>query len=251
MIGYQALLFYVLSLVQHLCLLPPASAGVLIDAEHGLISDKDYYELTNAVASEGASPIIRVPWNEEWMIKRALDAGCHGVLTLMCHSADDARKIVQYSKYSPVGSRGYGPMFAPHSFHRLPARQYDERANKDLLVAAQIEFRSAVENVDEIAQVEVVDVLLIGPFDLAKQMGVTRGSEEHAAAIQKALKAAKLAGKKTAIFCTNGTQARSRAQEGFYMVSIITGLGILEEGMTRELAVATNAHPQEKGRDQY
>lgn len=45
------------------------------------------FQLTNAIASEGASPIIRVPWNEEWMIKRALDAGCHGVLTPMCHSA--------------------------------------------------------------------------------------------------------------------------------------------------------------------
>jgi 4-hydroxy-2-oxoheptanedioate aldolase len=53
-------------------------------------------------------------------------------------------------------------MFATHSFHGLPAGQYDERANKDLLVAVQIESRSAVENVEEIAQVEGVDVLLIG-----------------------------------------------------------------------------------------
>ncbi|RTE77654.1 hypothetical protein BHE90_007882 [Fusarium euwallaceae] len=229
----------------------PSFDWVLIDAEHGLISEKDYYELTNAIASEGASPIIRVPWNEEWMIKRALDAGCHGILTPMCHSADDARKIVQYSKYPPLGSRGYGPMFAPHCFHGLPPGQYDERANKDLLVAVQIESRSAVENVQEIAQVEGVDVLLIGPFDLAKQMGVTRGSEEHEAAIQKTLRAAKSAGKKTAIFCTNGAQARSRAQEGFDMVSIITDLGVLEEGMMRELAVAADVQPQEKERDQY
>ncbi|RSL72530.1 hypothetical protein CEP51_011870 [Fusarium floridanum] len=146
-------------------------------------------------------------------------------------------------------------MFAPHCFHGLPAGQYDERANKDLLVAVQIESRSAVENVEEIAQVDGVDVLLIGeprrPFDLAKQMGVTRGSEEHEAAIQKTLKAAKLAGKKTAIFCTNGAQARSRAQEGFDMVSIITDLGVLEEGMMRELAVAADVQPQEKERDQY
>jgi 4-hydroxy-2-oxoheptanedioate aldolase len=59
---------------------------VLVDAEHGLITDKDYYELCAAIASEGASPIIRIPWNEEWMIKRALDAGAHGILTPMCHN---------------------------------------------------------------------------------------------------------------------------------------------------------------------
>lgn len=59
---------------------------VLIDAEHGLINDTHYYELVNAVASEGASPIIRVPWGEEWMLKRALDAGAQGIVTPMCHS---------------------------------------------------------------------------------------------------------------------------------------------------------------------
>jgi 4-hydroxy-2-oxoheptanedioate aldolase len=87
---------------------------VLVDAEHGLISDHHYYEvclhlaqlyfaalhfpsllfygdtdqtkLNNAIGSEGASPIIRVPYAEEWMIKRALDAGAHGIMTPMCHS---------------------------------------------------------------------------------------------------------------------------------------------------------------------
>lgn len=44
-------------------------------------------QLTTAIASEGASPIIRVPWGEEWMIKRALDAGAHGVMVPMCHNA--------------------------------------------------------------------------------------------------------------------------------------------------------------------
>jgi 4-hydroxy-2-oxoheptanedioate aldolase len=77
---------------------------VLVDAEHGLISDTHYYEvcpqiqpkntfikltgkqLNNAIGSEDASPVVRVPCAEEWMIKRALDAGAHGIMTPMCHS---------------------------------------------------------------------------------------------------------------------------------------------------------------------
>lgn len=142
---------------------------------------------------------------------------------------DDAARIVKYSKYPPTGSRGYGPMFALHSVSGIEGQVYDAGADDSLIVSVQIESRSGVENVEEIARVPGLDVLLIGkrrrsgipsgvitmyapdvlislsasigPFDLAKQMGVTRGGEEHEAAIQRILKAAKTAGKKAAIFC--------------------------------------------------
>ncbi|KAL4913049.1 Pyruvate/Phosphoenolpyruvate kinase-like domain-containing protein [Aspergillus aurantiobrunneus] len=212
---------------------------VLVDAEHGLISDKDYYELNNAVASEGASPLIRVPWGEEWLIKRALDAGAHGIVTPMCHSEEDAAKVVRYCKYPPQGSRGYGPMFALHAFPDVPAAQYDAGADADTVVFVQIESRPGLESVEKIAAVQGLDGVLIGPFDLAKQIGVQRGGAEHEAAIQRILKAAKDAGKKAAIFCTDGTDAQNRAQQGFDMVSIVTDVGILGSGMLRELGVAS------------
>ncbi|KAL4814392.1 Pyruvate/Phosphoenolpyruvate kinase-like domain-containing protein [Aspergillus spinulosporus] len=224
---------------------------VLVDAEHGLISDKDYYELTNAIASEGASPIIRVPWGEEWLIKRALDAGAHGILTPMCHSEEDAAKIVRYCKYPPQGSRGYGPMFALHSFPEVPAAQYDAGADKNTTVFVQIESKGGLESVEKIAAVEGLDGILIGPFDLAKQIGVQRGGEEHEAAIQRILKAAKSAGKKAAIFCTDGTDAQNRAQQGFDMVSIVTDVGVLGSGMLRELNVASGKAEGGKLRDGY
>ncbi|EON95640.1 putative -dihydroxyhept-2-ene- -dioic acid aldolase protein [Phaeoacremonium minimum UCRPA7] len=224
---------------------------VLIDAEHGLISDKDYYELCNAVASEGATPIIRVPWSEEWLIKRALDSGAQGVLTPMCHTPEDAARIVKYSKYPPVGSRGYGPMYALHSFAGLPADKYDEEADKGLFVAVQIESRLGVENVEEIAKVEGLDILLIGPFDLAKQMNVVRGGEEHEAAIQRILKAAKAAGKIAAIFCSNGAQAKERAAQGFDMISVTTDTGVIGEGMVREFSAARGLGGEAKERSGY
>ncbi|KAH8697915.1 2,4-dihydroxyhept-2-ene-1,7-dioic acid aldolase [Talaromyces proteolyticus] len=225
---------------------------VLIDAEHGLITDRDYYELNNAVASEGASPIIRVPWAEEWMIKRALDAGAHGVMTPMCHSEEDAAKIVKFSKYPPRGTRGYGPMFAPHAIPGVvPGEHHDAQADDSLIVVVQIESRAGVENVEKIAAVDGLDVLFIGPFDLAKQMGVARGGEEHEAAIQRVLKAARSAGKKAAIFCTDGNDARARIQQGFDMVSIITDVGVLAEGMNRQLAVAAGNAEGDQKRDGY
>ncbi|VUC30170.1 unnamed protein product [Clonostachys rosea] len=211
---------------------------VLIDAEHGLISDNHYYDLTNAIGSEGASPIVRVPSAEEWMIKRALDAGAHGVMTPMCHTETDAANIVKFAKYPPLGSRGYGPMFAPHAFPGVSGSDYDE-SSQQTLVAVQIESPQGVENVEKIAKVAGVDVLFIGPFDLSKQMGVTRGGPEHEAAIQRALTAAHAANKKAAIFCTDGNDALARAKQGFDMISVNTDVGVLRTGMLNELNIAS------------
>ncbi|ORY32263.1 Pyruvate/Phosphoenolpyruvate kinase-like domain-containing protein [Naematelia encephala] len=210
---------------------------VLIDAEHGQISDKDYYELNNAAAQFGVSPIIRVPNAEEHLIKRALDSGAHGVMTPMCHTVEDAQKIVKWNKYPPFGSRGYGPMFSPHSF-LAPEAQYAQEADEHCLVIVQIESRQGVENVEEIAKVPGLDVLFIGPFDLSKFMNVQFGSEEHEAAIQKVLKAAKSAGKTAAIFCTSGEQAKMRLDQGFDMVSICTDIGAVANEFQKQLAAA-------------
>ncbi|KAJ5462608.1 hypothetical protein N7475_007552 [Penicillium sp. IBT 31633x] len=230
---------------------------VLVDAEHGLINDTHYYELTrnlklnNAVGHEGASPIIRVPWAEEWMVKRALDAGAHGIMTPMCHSAEDAAKVVSYCKYPPVGVRGYGPMFTPHSFPGVSPAEYDAKTHNEVLVVVQIESRPGVENVEEIAKVEGLDVLFIGPFDLAKQMRVTRGGEEHEAAIQRVLNAAKSAGKTAAIFCSDGNDALRRIQQGFDMVSITTDVAVFGDGMLAELEKAKGNAKVEGKRDGY
>ncbi|CAG8249888.1 unnamed protein product [Penicillium olsonii] len=224
---------------------------VLVDAEHGLIGDSHYYELNNAIGHEGASPIVRVPWSEEWMIKRALDAGAHGIMTPMCHSAEDAAKVVSYCKYPPVGSRGFGPMFAPHAFPGVKPEDYNEKTHNDILVVVQIESRPGVENVEKIAAVEGLDVLFIGPFDLAKQMRVTHGGQEHEAAIQRILDAARAAGKKAAIFCSGGDDALRRTQQGFDMVSINTDVAVFGDGMLRELALAKGDSKPEQGKGGY
>lgn len=99
------------------------------------------------------------------MIKRALDAGAHGVMVPMCHSAADAARVAGYCRYPPRGSRGYGPMYAPHSFPGLaPGPQYDGGADDSLLLLVQLESRAGVEDVENIAAVDGVDVLFIGEY---------------------------------------------------------------------------------------
>ncbi|KAK1926846.1 Pyruvate/Phosphoenolpyruvate kinase-like domain-containing protein [Papiliotrema laurentii] len=222
---------------------------VLVDAEHGQISDGDYYNLVTAIAASGASPIIRPPNAEEWMIKRALDAGAHGIMTPMCHTAADAKKIVAWNKYPPKGTRGFGPMFSSHAFG-ITEPEYPGAADDNLLVIVQIESRQGVENVEEIAAVDGIDVLFIGPYDLSKFMNVEFGGKEHEDAIAKVLAAAHSAGKTAAIFCSSGAQAKKRLDQGFDMVSIATDVGCIAAEFERQLA-DTHGVEMGKGRKVY
>lgn len=45
------------------------------------------YLAIGAIFSGGSSPIVRIPADEHWMMKRALDAGAHGIMIPMCETA--------------------------------------------------------------------------------------------------------------------------------------------------------------------
>ncbi|KAJ7153572.1 Phosphoenolpyruvate/pyruvate domain-containing protein [Mycena crocata] len=209
---------------------------VLIDAEHGLISDSHYYDLANTIASSGASPLIRIPDSEPWMIKRALDAGAHGIMIPMANSPEIVRKVVTATKYPPVGIRGYGPMFT-HAAGALNA-PYKAAANDAIIVSVQIEHPDAVAQIDEIVK-EGIDATFIGPYDLAVSMGVDVGSPEHEAALQKILDATKKAGKVAGIFCLTGEQAQKRFDQGFDMVSVTTDIDTIVDGFAAALGKVT------------
>ncbi|KAJ7042802.1 Phosphoenolpyruvate/pyruvate domain-containing protein [Mycena alexandri] len=210
---------------------------VLIDAEHGLITDQHYYDLTNTVSASGASPLIRIPADEPWMIKRALDSGAHGIMIPMANSPEIVRKVVQATKYPPVGFRGYGPMFT-HASGALNA-PYKAEANDAIIISVQIEHPDAVAAIDEIVK-EGIDATFIGPYDLAVSMGVEVGGPEHEAAIAKILEATKKAGKVAGIFCLTGEQAEKRFNQGFDMVSVTTDIDTLSDGMASALGKVTS-----------
>lgn len=85
----------------------------------------------------------------------------------LLRTAEEARELVQAAKFPPLGKRGYGSPFALERFDPMPTfTEYLQQANDTLLTMVQIETSEALEAVDEIAAVDGVDVLFIGPFDL-------------------------------------------------------------------------------------
>ena len=113
-------------------------------------TDAQMHEAVAAIASCGVSPIVRIPDNQAWMVKRALDSGAHGIVVPLLCTVDDARKLVQSAKFPPVGQRGFGSPFSMGMFDvqgGMSGLQYLQEANEGLVTVVQIETREAFENV--------------------------------------------------------------------------------------------------------
>lgn len=216
---------------------------LLVDLEHGNISDDSMHEIVAAAAACGVSPIVRVVDGQDWMIKRALDSGAHGILVPVLETVEDAIKVVRASKFPPMGTRGFEPLLAVGKFveqrahgngaRELTGREYLEQANSSLVIAVQIETQSALECVKEIARVPGIDVLFVGPFDLGVSIGHPivggRMDETLELAIQSVQEAAQAAGIHAGIYCDSGKDAKDWHRKGFLMNSVMTDMIGLRE----------------------
>lgn len=198
--------------------------GIIIDCEHGHIGDDAMHNSVAAISALGVSPMIRIRGPAHDIIKRALDTGAHGIMVPQINNAEEARQIVQSSKFPPQGVRGQGSAF-PAIGHGITTPEYMKSANETLITMIQIETRAGVENVEEIAAVDGVDMLFIGPNDLAQSLlgyVPARGDEpEFLEAIDKIIAAARKHGKWAGRMVNNGTVAKECRER--YDTVAITG----------------------------
>jgi len=150
---------------------------LLIDREHGAIGAESMQAMINATTGSGATPLVRVPEDELWMVKTALDAGAMGLFFPFIIDAEQATAAVASTIYPPKGKRGFGPFYAPSRLG-LSMADYAASADDAMLKVMMIEHADAVENIDEILDVSGIDVAFIAPFDLSQSLGVA-GEFEH------------------------------------------------------------------------
>ncbi len=149
-----------------------ADAGfdwLCIDMEHSVI---DYYEaqqLIVAIQSKGIKAFVRVGENNTRIIKRILDAGADGIIVPSVNSAEEARKAVKAMYYPPFGNRGVGLSRAQS--YGFNFEQYRDFTAKEIKLIVQIEHINAINELDEILQVDGIDGTFIGPYDLSGSMG--------------------------------------------------------------------------------
>jgi 2-keto-3-deoxy-L-rhamnonate aldolase RhmA len=196
---------------------------LMIDMEHGPGDVLTLISQVQAMSSGNAIPLVRAPWNDFVAIKRILDTGVYGIMIPYVNNRTDAETAVRACKYPLEGIRGIAgsPRAAGYG---QDGKEYFARANDELLIIAQVETPNAISNLEEILAVRGIDVIFIGPMDLATSMGHL-GNPAHsevqamiAIAEEKVLKAKKVLG----TISGNWEQARQLYQRGYQMVMLMS-----------------------------
>ena len=140
--------------------------GVWIETEHGPFDFADIPDITRACDLWGMTSVVRVNLNLPGVIYRTLDVGAQGIVVPHVNTADEARAVVEASKFAPIGERGNYT-----SRQGIGVDDYQSKANDETLVVVLIEDIVAIENLAEILTVDHIDVFFVAPGDLAQTMG--------------------------------------------------------------------------------
>lgn len=155
---------------------------LLIDNEHGPASRETTAHMARAIEAAGGHPMVRVAANDPVQLKRVLEIGLTSIMVPMVETADQARAAVAACRYPPRGTRGFAGDIRASRYGT--AKGYAHDAHHELLLMIQIESPKAVQNAAEIAAVDGVDMLFIGPYDMSGgygKLGETDCAEVEAA----------------------------------------------------------------------
>lgn len=213
-----------------------ANAGfdwLLFDGEHAPNDIRSLLAQLQAVAPYNSSAVVRPPVGDTVLIKQLLDIGAQTLLVPMVDTAEQARSLVRAMHYPPEGVRGVGAALARASrWNNIP--DYLARANEEMCLLVQIETQTALQNIDEIARVDGVDGVFIGPADLAASMGY-RGNPGHPevqAAIEDAIARIRQAGKAAGILMADEKLARRYLELGCAFVAVGVDTSLLMRTLT-------------------
>ena len=207
-----------------------AQAGfdwLAIDMEHGVVGVESVQTLCQAMSGTPTVPLVRVPWNDQVIIKQVLDTGVQGLIIPQVRTAAEARAAIAAAQYPPAGIRGIGCQRA--AGYGAWVHEYLQKSNDNLVIVVQIEHVQAVENLSEILAVKGIDAILIGANDLSASMGLL-GQPTHpevVKVIEKIHATARAAGVPPGIIAASPDDANRRIAEGYKFIGIGLDVGFL------------------------
>jgi 2-dehydro-3-deoxyglucarate aldolase/4-hydroxy-2-oxoheptanedioate aldolase len=220
------------------------AAFVIYDMEHTGWSIETIRGLMATTRAANAVPMVRVPATEYHLISRPLDVGAMGIMVPMVETASQAQKIVDFAKYPPSGKRGAAFGVAHDDYTGGDIITKMRSANDEVLLIAQIETGTGIDNVEAIAAVEGIDVLWIGHFDLTNFLGIP-GQFSHPTyleAVQRVLRACEAHGKAAGIMCGDVATGQAQLAQGFRAMAYSGDLWIYQQAL-REGLEALRATP--------
>lgn len=169
----------------------------MFDCEHSNFHFQVMHDAFLMARALNIHGMLRVPNLSKDYISRAIDAGASGVMVPMIETVEQARELVKWAKYAPIGERGFTAVGAHTGYLGGATLDLMDEANRSILAIAQIETRLGVENAYDIASIEGIDAIIIGPNDLSISLGVPGKLDDpiELEAIAKVAAACKKAGK--------------------------------------------------------
>ena len=212
---------------------------IVPDMEHAPMTLPDLVEIMQAAELGGAFTMVRAPWNDVVWLKQILDCGAKGIHVPYVSTKEEAEAAVRGCKYPTWGMRGIASATRA-SDYGLNKPQYWAHANEDVIVMVAIETPAGVANIDEIASVEGVDGIFIGPSDLSGNMGYMGHPEDPAVqeAIRKIEASAKAHGKFLATISGGGEDAKKKYDRGYSLLYLYSDCGAVVSGAKKALAEA-------------
>jgi 2-dehydro-3-deoxyglucarate aldolase len=207
---------------------------LFVDLEHSPMDAAAAQAVLQAVAGR-LDCLLRVPANDEVWIKKALDTGATGVIVPQVNSAAEARQAVGWSRYPPQGTRSVG--LGRAQGYGTDLQGYLGRSNAEVVLVVQAEHIQAVQNIEAILQVEGIDAVLVGPYDLSNSMGLP-GQVEHPevqAAIAQVRQACQAQGMPLGIFTTSTEKAVELKEQGYSLLAVSTD-ALMVSAAVKEIA---------------
>jgi 2-dehydro-3-deoxyglucarate aldolase/4-hydroxy-2-oxoheptanedioate aldolase len=221
--------------------------GVWIDQEHAALSQGQIEQLAVACRATGLDSYVRLAPTSYADVMRPMEAGVGGVMAAQVRSAAEVRQIVSWAKFPPLGCRGVNTSNFEGGYTTRSLAEFVRSTNQDRWLSIQIETAEALDQVEEIARVEGVDCLFVGPADLSVALGVP-GEFLHAkclAALERVSKAVQSVGKSWGILARGAEHARECQRLGCQFFAFASDLSVLQLGFR-----ATHAMYQEFFADQ-
>ncbi len=218
-----------------------------VDMQHGV---QDYQSLVacyQAIGPAGPVPMARVPWLEPGIIGKVLDAGAAGIICPMINTVQQAKDLVSYMRYPPMGLRSHGPIRAGTYGE---AGTYYKTANADVICMPMIETEEAVDNIEAIVDVPGIDAVYIGPGDLGFSIGLQpkldREEPEILKFYERILRACERRGIYAGIHNASPAYAIRMMEMGFRFLVLGNDSGVLLRGAKSDVEAVNVARVKAK-----
>ncbi len=212
---------------------------LFIDAEHGAFGPQQVISLLQA--AHDCPCLVRVPGPDESWIKKVLDAGAQGIIVPQINTLAQAQAVINYAKYPPLGKRGVG-LGRAHGYGKDFAN-YLDTANQETVIVLQAETQAVLDCIDDIAALDAVDAILIGPYDLSASLG-HMGDITHPkvqAAIQHVKQACDNQTTQLGIFGVSAENVTPYKALGFTLLTVGVDTIFLQTAASNELQILREA----------